>query len=259
MFSPFSFFAILLGALVGSFLNVVILRLPDAKASIVLPPSHCPHCETPLHWYENIPVFSFIFLAGRCRSCRASISWQYPVVEAVMAFLSFSLYLRFGVSIAFFIYFIFAASLLAVIFIDFKHQLIPDAISLPGIVMGLAVSFVNPFVTWQDAGVGFLVGGGLLYGIALGYYLLTKRVGMGGGDIKLLAMIGSFLGWQSLPFVVFSSSVLGSLVGVGAMIKQRKGGKTMIPYGPFLSVGALLYLFFREQILEMIILWLRVA
>ncbi|MDH3359330.1 MAG: prepilin peptidase [Desulfobulbaceae bacterium] len=259
MISPLSLLAMLLGALVGSFLNVVILRLPDENASIVLPPSHCPHCQTPLHWYENIPVLSFLFLRGRCRSCRAAISWQYPLVEAVMAALSFCLFQRFGLSVAFGIYFLFVAALLVVIFVDFKHQLIPDLISLPGIVIGFAVSFVNPFVSWQDAAVGFLVGGALLYGIALGYYLLTKRVGMGGGDIKLLAMIGVFLGWQSLPFVVFSSSILGSLVGVGAMIKQGKGGKTMIPYGPFLSVGALLYLFFRERILEMIVLWLRVA
>jgi len=259
MYTPLSFLALLLGALVGSFLNVVILRLPDENASIVLPPSHCPHCQTRLHWYENIPVFSFLFLAGRCRSCRASISWQYPIVEATMALLSFALFQRFGVSLAFGFYFLFVAALLVVIFIDLKHQLIPDLISLPGIVIGFAVSFVNPFITWQDAALGFLIGGGLLYGIALGYYLLTKRVGMGGGDIKLLAMIGVFLGWQSLPFVVFSSSVLGSLVGVGTMIKQKKGGKTMIPYGPFLSVGALLYLFYRERILEMIVLWLRVA
>ena len=176
-----------------------------------------------------------------------------------MALLSFALFQRFGVSLAFGFYFLFVAALLVVIFIDLKHQLIPDLISLPGIVIGFAVSFVNPFITWQDAALGFLIGGGLLYGIALGYYLLTKRVGMGGGDIKLLAMIGVFLGWQSLPFVVFSSSVLGSLVGVGTMIKKKKGGKTMIPYGPFLSVGALLYLFYRERILEMIVLWLRVA
>ena len=259
MFTPLSFLALLLGALVGSFLNVVILRLPDENASIVLPPSHCPHCQTPLHWYENIPVFSFVFLAGRCRTCRASISWQYPLVEATMALLSFALYQRFGLSWAFGLYFLFVAALLVVIFIDLKHQLIPDVISLPGIVVGFVVSFVNPFVSWQDAALGFLVGGGILYGIALGYYFFTKRVGMGGGDIKLLAMIGVFLGWQSLPFVVLSSSVLGSLVGVGAMIRQKKGGKTMIPYGPFLSVGALLYLFFRERILEMIVVWLRVA
>ncbi len=257
MVSALSFLALLLGALVGSFLNVVILRLPDENGSIVLPPSHCPHCQTPLHWYENIPVFSFLFLAGRCRSCRVSISWQYPLVESAMALLSLGLYHRFGLSLAFGIYFLFVAALLVVIFIDLRHQLIPDVISLPGIVIGFAVSFINPFVSWQDAGLGLLIGGGLLYSIALGYYLFTKRVGMGGGDIKLLAMIGAFLGWQSLPFVVFSSSLLGSIVGIGAMFKQKKGGKTMIPYGPFLSVSALIYLFFRERILVLVLLWLR--
>lgn len=255
----FSSLAILMGALVGSFLNVVILRLPDENASIVLPASHCPQCRTPLHWYENIPVVSFLFLAGCCRSCKTRISWQYPLVELAMALLSLALYQRFGLTPALGIYFLFVAALLVVIFIDLKHQLIPDLISLPGICIGFAVSFWNPFVSWQDAGIGLLVGGGLLYAIALGYYLFTKRVGMGGGDIKLLAMIGAFLGWQSLPFVVFSSSVLGSLVGLALMSQQKKGGKTMIPYGPFLSLGALLYLFFRERIMALLLLWLQVA
>ena len=254
-----SLFALVLGAVIGSFLNVVILRLPDEEASISHPPSHCPQCQTPLHWYDNIPILSFVLLFGRCRACRRPISWQYPLVELAMALLSLALLRRFGFSLPFAIYFVFVAALLAVIFIDIRHQIIPDLISLPGIVIGFAASFANPFLSWQDAGIGLLVGGGVLYGVAAGYYLFTKRIGMGGGDIKLLAMIGAFLGWQSLPFVVLSSSVLGTVAGIGAMIKQRKGGKTMIPYGPFLAAGAMLYLFFSDRILYLALLWLHRA
>ena len=240
-------FSALLGGIVGSFLNVVILRLPEDQ-SIVFPASHCPGCRTSIKWYDNIPVISYILLRGRCRQCRIRISMQYPLVELLMALLATGLFYIFGLSAPFFIYFVFSAALLAIIFIDFHHQIIPDAISLPGIVVGFAAAFVNPQVSWQSAGLGILIGGGSLYALAIGYYLLTKREGMGGGDIKLLAMIGAFLGWQSLPFVVFCSSLLGSIAGFIAMFKQKKGGKTVIPYGPFLSFAALLYVFFREEI-----------
>ena len=244
-----SIFVALFGAMVGSFLNVAIVRLPKEGGSVVFPASHCPACKKPIAWYDNIPLLSFLLLRGRCRQCQAPISWRYPLVEAAMALMSLALYQHFGLSLLFPIYFLFCAALIAVICIDFQHQIIPDVISLPGIVVGFGLSFVNPFVTWQDAGLGILFGGGSFYLVALVYYLLTKREGMGGGDIKLLAMIGAFLGWQSLPFVVFGSSVLGTVAGVWAMIEQRKGGKTVIPYGPFLAMAALLYLFFRQEIL----------
>ncbi|MFC1524726.1 prepilin peptidase [Thermodesulfobacteriota bacterium] len=236
------------GAVVGSFLNVVILRLPTEGESIVFPGSRCPLCKSSIRWYDNLPVLSYIILRGRCRQCRAKISWQYPFVEFCMGLLGVSLFLKFSLSVPFVIYFLFSAMLLAIIFIDFHHQIIPDVISLPGVVIGFGVSFVNPMVSWQSSCLGLLIGGGSLYVLALAYYLATKREGMGGGDIKLLAMIGAFLGWQSLPFVVFSSSLLGAVFGISAMIKQGKGGKTVIPYGPFLSGGAYLYLFFQEQI-----------
>ncbi len=241
-------FAAVVGAVVGSFLNVVILRLPEEGASIVFPASHCPKCKTPLRAWENIPILSYLVLRGRCRSCRAPISIQYPLVEAAMAGLSFALFRSFGLSAALAIYFPFCAALLVIMVIDLYHQIIPDVISLPGIVIGFAASFFNPLVSWQDAALGILCGGGALFAVAYGYYLFTKREGMGGGDIKLLAMIGAFLGWQSLPFVVFGSSLIGAVVGIGAMIQQKKGGKTVIPYGPFLSGAALGYLFFREEI-----------
>jgi len=241
-------FAFIFGALVGSFLNVVILRLPSPGASIIFPASHCPKCRAAIRWYDNIPILSFILLGRRCRACKTPIAWQYPLVELSMALLSLALFNRYFISPAFAGYFIFCAALLVVIFIDLHHQIIPDVISLPGIGLGLAFSLLNPFVSWQDSAIGLLAGGGVLYAVALSYFLLTKKEGMGGGDIKLLAMIGAFLGWQGLPFIIFCSSLLGSVVGIGAMLKQKKGGKTVIPYGPFLSIAALLYLFFQEEI-----------
>lgn len=236
------------GALIGSFLNVVILRLPAEDESIVFPSSRCPQCRTKIKWYDNIPIVSFILLRRRCRSCGAMISWQYPAVELCMALLSLALFQKFFLTPQIAVYFVFCAALLVIIVIDLHHQIIPDVISLPGIVLGFAGSFINPGVTWQSSGLGILVGGGSFYLIAATYYLVTKREGMGGGDIKLLAMIGAFLGWQALPFVVFSSSLMGTIVGVGAMLKQGKGGKTVIPYGPFLAVGSIMYLFFREDV-----------
>ncbi len=177
-------FSLLFGAVVGSFLNVVILRLPDDKQSIAFPCSHCPKCGTDLHWYENIPVLSYIALRGKCRSCKTLISAQYPAVELCMAVLSLALYNSFGISFELFFYFLFLAALLVIIFIDIHHQIIPDVISLPGIIIGFAGSFFNPLISWQQSGLGILIGGGILYAIAFGYYLITKRDGMGGGDIK---------------------------------------------------------------------------
>ncbi|MBU0680869.1 MAG: prepilin peptidase [Proteobacteria bacterium] len=246
----FEIISFVFGAIVGSFLNVVILRLPDPEASVVFPGSHCPQCKTPLHWYENIPILSFLFLRGRCRSCHKNISIQYPLVELTMALLSLVLFQRFFISAAFFIYFVFAAALLVIIVIDLYHQIIPDRISLPGIVLGFAASFLLPGLHWQDSLLGLVIGGGIFYTIALAYYLITKRQGMGGGDIKLLAMIGAFQGWQALPFVIFCSSLLGTIVGLAAMVKQKKGGQTRIPYGPFLAVASLLYLFFDQRIIQ---------
>jgi len=246
----------LFGAIVGSFLNVVILRLPDNDQSIVFPASHCPRCSSPLHWYENIPLVSYIFLGGKCGHCRQSISFQYPLVELLMALLAAALMHRFELSIVTAGYFIFSASLLVIIFIDIHHQIIPDVISLPGIFLGFLFSLVSPTVSWQSSLIGLLVGGGVLYAVAYSYYLLRKVDGMGGGDIKLLAMIGAWLGWQSLPFVIFASSLSGTLIGLIAMLYQKKGGRTRIPFGPFLSLAALVYTFYSENILYFFHLYL---
>jgi len=248
--------ALIFGAIVGSFLNVVILRLPEENSSVVFPPSHCPRCKARLSWFENIPLLSFLFLRGRCRHCREPISWQYPVVEVLMSLLAAAVAVRFGLSVTAAGYFLFCAALLSIIWIDIHHQIIPDMISLPGILIGFAFSFFNSFITWKSSLIGLLVGGGILYAIALFYFLLRKQEGMGGGDIKLLAMIGAFLGWQSLPFVIFMSSITGSVFGLLAMIQQKKGGNTRIPFGPFLSCSALFYLFFRESIFKLVFLYL---
>ncbi len=238
----------LFGAIVGSFLNVVILRLPEPGASIVFPASHCPRCRHPLSWYENIPLLSYLFLRGRCGHCEVHISSQYPLVELLMAVLSSAVFFRFGLSLTAVGFFFFSAALLVIICIDIQHQIIPDVISLPGILLGFAFSFSNSITTWQDSLIGLLAGGGILYAIALLYFVLRKQDGMGGGDIKLLAMIGAFLGWQSLPFVIFASSLSGSIIGILTMVIQKKGGATRIPFGPFLSLAALLYMLFSNEI-----------
>lgn len=240
--------AVLYGAIVGSFLNVVILRLPQENASIVFPGSHCPHCDHNLSWYENIPVLSYIFLKGKCRSCKTHISWQYPLVEILTAVLTFFLVYRFGLTVTSLGYFVFCAALVVIIWIDMYHQIIPDSISLPGILIGFLFSFVNETISWQSSLAGLLIGGGLLYAIAVIYYMVRKQDGMGGGDIKLLAMLGAFLGLKSLPFIIFVSSLTGSIVGIIAIIAGKNGKQTRIPFGPFLSGAGLMYLFFMDEI-----------
>jgi len=249
-------FASLFGVVVGSFLNVVILRLPNDGESIAFPASHCPICKTPLHWYENIPLFSYLVLLGKCGHCKTRISVQYPLIELTMAGLSAALMYKYGISLEFGCLFLFCAALLVIIVIDIHHQIIPDIISLPGIVAGLLFSFFSSTITWQSSLIGIALGGGVLYSIALLYFLIRKIDGMGGGDIKLLAMIGAWLGWQSLPFVIFASSFSGTIVGLIAMGYQKKGGHTRIPFGPFLSISALIYVFYSREILYFFQLYL---
>jgi leader peptidase (prepilin peptidase)/N-methyltransferase len=247
----------LFGAVIGSFLNVVILRLPTPGISVVFPASHCPQCKHPLSWYENIPILSYIALRGKCGHCRTSISFQYPVVELLTGLLALAVVAKFGLSLTAAGYFIFCAALITIIWIDIHHQIIPDVISLPGIIFGFCFAFVSTFVSWQDSLIGILAGGGIFYAISYSYYLLRRQEGLGGGDIKLLAMLGAFLGWQSLLFIIFASSVTGTVAGLLAMRSQKKGGATRIPFGPFLALAGLAYLFFRPQILQLFQLYLR--
>jgi leader peptidase (prepilin peptidase)/N-methyltransferase len=244
------------GCIIGSFLNVVILRLPDPAASIAFPSSHCPKCETPLHWYENIPILSYLILGGKCGHCRVKISAQYPLVELLTGLLAVAVIATFGLSMTALGFFVFCAALVTIIWIDLHHQIIPDVISLPGIIFGFGFSFISSFVTWQESLIGLLAGGGIFYAVSYSYYLLRRQEGLGGGDIKLLAMLGAFLGWQSLLFIIFASSVTGTIAGLLAMRSQKRGGATRIPFGPFLAISGLFYLFFRPQVQQLFSLYL---
>lgn len=246
----FYIFAFVLGAVVGSFLNVCIYRLPAGK-SIVSPPSACPGCGNRIRWYDNVPIVSWFLLRGRCRHCRAPIAWRYPLVEALNGLLTLLLFHKFGPTFAFLALFVFCSSLVAITFIDLDHQIIPDEISLPGIVLGFVCSFFLPWTGWLTSLLGILLGGGSLFLVAWGYEKLTGKEGMGGGDIKLLAMMGAFLGWRSVPFIIFAASLVGSVIGIAAMLIQKKDGKLAIPFGPFLAFGALLYIFYGRKL----ILW----
>lgn len=244
-----SVFAFLLGAAIGSFLNVCIYRLPLGE-SIVFPASHCPACGTRIRPWDNIPLLSFLLLGGKCRSCRAAISFRYPLVELLNGLLTLALFLKFGPSPTFLVLLVFSSALVAVTFIDLNHQLIPDVISLPGIVVGFAASFFLPWLGWLNSLIGLLLGGGSLLVVAYLYQFLTKKEGMGGGDIKLLAMMGAFLGWRAVPFIIFAGSLVGSVVGITLMLVQKKDAKLAVPFGPFLSFGAILYIFYGRQLIH---------
>lgn len=239
----------LFGMVVGSFLNVCIYRIP-AGGSIVRPRSRCGSCGALIKWYQNVPVFSFLALRGRCAACGEAISWRYPLVETLTGALFSLLIFRFGPQPFVPVLMLFAAVLVVITFIDLDHQIIPDVISLPGILAGFVCSFLVPWVSWTDSLLGILVGGGSLYLVASGYSLLAKKEGMGGGDIKLLAMIGAFLGWKAVLPIVFFASIFGTLVGVPVMLVQKADGKLAIPFGPFLSVGALVYLLWGPLIIS---------
>jgi len=233
------------GAVIGSFLNVCIYRIP-AGISIVRPASRCPECFTPIRWYHNIPIISWLFLKGHCAYCDASVSMRYPLVEALTGAL-FAIFLyRFAFHPVTLVFWLLSALLVVISFIDLDHQIIPDVISLPGIPVGFLCSFAVPWVSWQSSLLGIFAGGGALLVIALGYEFLTKREGMGLGDVKLLAMLCAFLGARAIFPIIFVGSVLGTLVGVPLMLIKNGDRKLAIPFGPFLAVGALVYGFFVQ-------------
>jgi leader peptidase (prepilin peptidase)/N-methyltransferase len=243
-------FALVFGAVVGSFLNVMIWRLPRGE-SLIRPGSHCPLCGAAIRWYDNIPILSWLMLRGRCRHCRAWISIRYPLVEAAAALLSFFLYRRFGHSWHYLIYFGFASALLAASVIDLAHRIIPDEISLTGTAAGLLIALLpHAPVPFVSALFGALAGFLSLFMVMAGYWLITRREGMGLGDPKLLAAIGAFLGWQALPFVVLAGSFFGVMVGLPMILWAKKGRYYKIPFGPFLSLGAWLWLLFGPVLRE---------
>ena len=245
-------FAFVFGAAIGSFLNVCIFRLP-AKTSIIKPDSQCPHCLHPLRFYDNIPLISFIFLRGKCRDCGGAISWRYPLVELITALLALLLFLKFGLTLNFFTFFIFTAVLIVITFIDLDHQIIPDILTLPGIPLFFLAAIFLVKVPWPEALWGLFIGGGILLAIAFVYEFIAKREGMGGGDIKLLAMIGGFFGWKSLIFILLVSSFTGAVIGITAMIIKKKDMKYAVPFGPFLSAAAVAYIFWGDIFMRVLL------
>jgi len=239
----------ILGLLVGSFINVCIYRLPR-RESIVFPASHCTSCEQPIRPYDNIPLLSYLILRGRCRSCRAPISWRYPLVELVHGLGYLFILNHFGPSFAAVIYALFFSSLLAVTFIDLSHQIVPDVITLPGMVLGLlAASTVLPPGP-INALIGLFLGGGLFYLVAVLSIALLKKEGMGGGDIKLIAMIGAFLGWKGMLLTIFLAALSGSIAGLFLVLVRGQSRAEPIPFGPFLALGAMISLFWGPEILQ---------
>ncbi len=238
-------FAFILGAVVGSFLNVCIWRIPEGL-SIVKPASHCPDCGHPIRFYDNIPLISYLILRGRCRACGGRISLRYPFVEGLAALMALFLFWKFGLTLKFLAAFIFVSALILITFIDIDHQIIPDVISLPGIPICFLMAVFIMDLSFMDALLGLLIGGGSLYLVAVLYELATKREGMGGGDIKLLALMGAFLGWKSLLFILLVSSLVGAVVGISIMLVRGGDMKYAVPFGPFLSLAAVTYLFVGE-------------
>ncbi len=226
----------------GSFANVVIWRLP-LDQSVVKPRSRCPKCSTPIAWYDNVPVASWLLLKGRCRFCRSPISFRYPLVELLMGALFTSVVWQYGTSWIALEYLVFVFGLVVVSFIDLDHMILPDEFTLSGILIGLLGATLNPGREFWPALAGVLMGGGFLWAVSYVYLALRKQEGMGGGDIKLLAWIGALLGWQSIPFVILTSSLLGSVVGLVAARKSGAGLKASIPFGPYLALAAVLYIF----------------
>lgn len=240
---PTHLLAFLVGLCVGSFLNVCIYRIP-ANVSIVHPGSRCPHCQTMIPFYDNIPIISYLLLMGRCRSCGTRIAARYPFIELLTGLFAVACSTAFGPTWHALVVFAFIATLIVVTFIDLDHRIIPDVISLPGIPLFFLASLAVPGTSWQSSAIGILAGGGSLFAVAWGYQLVTGREGMGGGDIKLLAMIGAVVGWRGILFTLFAASAIGTLVGIVAMVHAREGMRLAIPFGPFLSAGAIIYLFF---------------
>ncbi len=239
-FSTFSaIFFFIFGAIWGSFANVLILRLPEKKS--LLPGSACTKCRKPIRWFHNIPIFSWIFLGGKCAYCKKAISHQYFIVEAVMAVLFCLAFMVYGWTLFFVEMLIFIFAAVTASFIDLKHYILPDVFTLGGLCIGLLGAALNPERSFWDAVIGFVVGGGFLYLTAYVHFLIRGIEGMGGGDIKLVAWIGAVLGWQSLLFVFLVASVTGSIVGVTSASVFKRSLKEPIPFGPFLTGAALIY------------------
>lgn len=225
------------GTAVGSFLNVCIHRLP-LRESLAWPGSHCPRCHAPVKPYDNIPIASYLLLRGRCRSCRAPISIQYPIVELTTGAVFLGAYLLFDSPALLIQRVLFACSMIVLLVIDLEHRILPDVITLPGIVLGLAFSVFMP-PGWRDSLIGIVLGGGSLWLMGELYFRIRHEEGMGFGDVKMLAMIGAFLGWKLMLLTLVLSSFLGSIVGITMIALNRGDMKYALPFGTFLAIGAI--------------------
>jgi len=234
---------ILFGLAIGSFLNVVIARLPEGR-SIWRPRSACPGCGTGIAWYDNIPILSFAVLRGRCRACGMAISRRYPIVEAATSFLFALAYLVLGATPEFLVAAVLLAALVAITAIDLAHQIIPDVITLPGIVLGVVVNLATGRVTWIESLAGIAVGGGIFLVI-----ILASGGGMGGGDMKLGAMLGAFLGWRLGLLAILLGVLAGGAVALVLLLLGRKGRKEAIPFGPFLALGGAISFLWGDTLL----------
>jgi leader peptidase (prepilin peptidase)/N-methyltransferase len=237
-----------LGLIVGSFSNVCIYRIPRNE-SVIYPTSHCPKCRTKIKPIDNIPLLSYILLKGRCRNCGSKISIQYPVVEFLTGLIYLIIYLIYGLSIQSLVYIILLSALIIIAFIDLQEQIIPDVISLPGIVVGLILSFIVPYMSFINSALGALVGGGTILIIAWIGSIIFKKEAMGGGDVKLTAMIGAFLGWRYTIISLFLGFFIGALVGIILILSKIKSKEDMVPFGPFIVLGSIITLLWGEKIL----------
>ena len=245
--TPLLVLSFVVGLCFGSFLNVVIFRLPLGQ-SLTHPPSRCMACGSKLRWRDNVPILSWTLLGGKCRKCRAPISIQYPVVELVTGVLFVLVVWLTPVGPLLFSRLIFVCILIVLFGIDLEHQILPNTITLPGIAIGLIFSFIAP-PGWRSSLIGIVIGGGSLYGIAAAYYLVRREEGLGMGDVKMLAMIGAFLGWKAVLVTLVLSSFSGALLGLALIAVQRGSMRLALPFGTFLALGALAAMFVGDPLL----------
>ena len=238
----------ILGLIVGSFSNVCIYRIPRNE-SIIYSGSHCPKCRTTIRPMDNIPLLSYIILKGRCRNCGSRISIQYPVVEFLTGIIYILIFLIYGLTLQSLIYIILSSALIIIAFIDLNEQIIPDVISLPGVGAGLILSFFVPYISFIDSALGVAVGGGIILIIGLVGSVIFKKEAMGGGDVKLAAMIGAFLGWRYIIISLFLGFFLGALGGIFLVLSKIKSRKDMVPFGPFIVLGSFINILCGEKIL----------
>jgi leader peptidase (prepilin peptidase)/N-methyltransferase len=235
----------ILGLIVGSFNNVCIYRIPRNE-SIIYPASHCPKCNSKIKPVDNIPLLSYILLKGRCRNCKSKISIQYPIVELLTGLIYLLIYLAYGLSVQTLIYIILSSALIIIAFIDLNEEIVPDVISLPGIVIGFILSFFVPYISFMNSALGVLVGGGIILIIGMAGSVIFKKEAMGGGDVKLAAMIGAFLGWRYIIISLFLGFFLGALAGIILIMSKIKSREDAVPFGPFIVLGSFITLLWGE-------------